>query len=640
MSGIYGIYRYDGAAADPAWLDRMRAAIAYYGPDGESRRIQGPLALGHLLLEVNPEDAFENQPVAGHRGLLVTNARLDNRDELQEAMGLTPSESARLADSYLVSLAFDRWGRDLCSHLKGDWSLAAWDSIERRLLLARDATGNANLYYHHGKGYIAFASSLRALLALPGVVREPEPLRLAQLLLAWQHNAELTAYKGFRRLVWANALTVAADGHTRSWRYWSCSPCQPLAYRRDQDYEEAFLEHYTRAVQSCLRSTKPIAAQLSAGRDSGSVVALAAPLLAAQGRTLTAYTAVPAMPPDGAANLWFGNEWDLAHQSALMAGPNVDHLPIDAAASSVLDCNRFFLDLHEGPLYGASNLHWMRAIHESAASLGARSLLTGQLGNAAVSWTGNGSAALALLQRQPAVAWRLFLCAEPNLWLALKRQLLKPILNSPYIALRRFLTPSIKSWRKYSALNPRLADELQIHARMRAAGHDPSFAHSPLDDDHPFFFSPAASIGPGISEEFAARYSLKCLDPTANLNLVEFLLRVPDDQFFRRRQSSSLFRRAFQGRLPQPVLDGARKGLQSADLGHRILRELPAFRLTLDSLDSLPEARRILDTPLLRRCLDDLASKVDPSTTARADQILLRGISVGTFLRRLSPSSP
>ena len=216
MSGIYGIYRYDGAPADPRWLERMRAAMAFYGPQGGGSKIEGPVGMGHLLLEVNPEDAFESQPVSGARGPVVSAARLDNRAALLEAFKMSSTEPPRLSDGHLVSLAFDRWGEELCSHLQGDWALAAWDAREHRLLLARDACGNATLYYHEGKGFVAFASSLKALLALPGVEREPDRLRLAQVLVSWQPDAELTAYKGFRRLVWAQAMTIAPEGRTRT----------------------------------------------------------------------------------------------------------------------------------------------------------------------------------------------------------------------------------------------------------------------------------------------------------------------------------------------------------------------------------------------------------------------------------------
>ena len=638
MSGIYGIYRYDGAPADSRWLERMRAAMAYYGPQGGGSKVEGPVGMGHLLLEVNPEDAFESQPVSGARGPVVSTARLDNRAALLEAFQVSSTEAPRFSDGHLVSLAFDRWGEELCSHLQGDWALAAWDAREHRLLLARDACGNATLYYHEGKGFVAFASSLKALLALPGVVKEPDRLRLAQVLVSWQRDAELTAYKGFRRLVWAHAMTIAPEGQTRSWRHWSPEGRQPLAFRRDEEYEEAFVEYYTRAVQSCLRTQKPVSATLSGGRDSGSVVAMAAPLLATQGRGLTAYTSVPCLPADGAGDRRMGNEWDLAHSTAVMAGANVQHIPIDAANYGVLQGIENLLDAHDGPSHAASNQYWIQAVTEAAARDGAGVVLTGQMGNATVSWTGNGSALLAILQGYPATALRLFLHAEPNPWLTLKRQVLKPLLTPGLRAFRRFKTPRGKPWQAYSALNIHLASELDLDGRMRAEGYDPTFTYSPLEDLRRRFFWPGWSIGVGIWPEMAAKHSISILDPTFNQSMVEFLLRVPDDQFRHEGQGSWLYRRAFQNRLPAPVLNGERKGLQAADLGYRILRELPAFRASLDSLDLLPEAQDILDMPLLHCCLEDLVAKVDPDTTKRAGMILLRGLGVGLFLRRLADS--
>lgn len=614
--------------------------MAFYGPHGESCKVEGPVGLGHLLLEVNPEDAFERQPLRGERGLVVSAARLDNRSALLDAFNIPASEASERTDGYLVSLAFDRWGEELCSHLQGDWAMAAWDAREHRLLLARDACGKATLYSYEGKGFIAFASSLKALLALPGVVREPDRLRLAQVLVSWQHDGELTAYNGFRRLVWAHAMTVGFDGQTRIWRHWSPEGRALLNYRRDEEYVEAFLEHYTRAVQSCLRTQKPVAAELSGGRDSGSVVALAAPLLAGQGRGLTAYTSVPCLPPDGANERQMGNEWAMAHATAAMAGANVQHVPIDAANYGVLQSIEHLLDVHDGPGHAAINHYWLHAMAETASRNGAGVVLTGQMGNAGVSWAGNGSAIRALLEGSPAMAMRLFLHAEPNPWLTLKRQLLIPLLTPGLRALRHFKSLRSRSWQSYSALNVNVAVELDLDGRMRAAGHDPTFTSSPLQDARLLYFSPDMSIGAGIGTELAARHSLSSQDPTFNLPLIEFLLRVPDDQFCHRGERNSLMKRAFRNRMPKAVLKRERSGLQAADVGHRILRELPAFRECLNTLDSLPEAQEILDMPLLHRCMEDLVVKVDPGTTGRAGMILLRGLGVGLFLSHLAEPRP
>src|SRR6185437_13112156 len=185
----------------------------------------------------------------------------------------------------------------------------------------------AALYFYTGKGFIAFATSLKALLTLPGVVKEPNLLRLAEVLVSWPHHPELTAYKGFRSLICAHVMTVLPDGQVRDKVYWSPEGRQPLRYRRNEEYVEDFLEHYSFAVQMCLRTRKPIAAELSGGRDSGSVVTLAAPYLAGRACNLTAYTYVPFFAPDGADAKYEGNEWEQAHATASMAGSNIHHVP-------------------------------------------------------------------------------------------------------------------------------------------------------------------------------------------------------------------------------------------------------------------------------------------------------------------------
>src|SRR6202008_4570557 len=107
--------------------------------------------------------------------------------------------------------------------------------------------------------------------------------------------------------------------------------------------------------QGCLRTAGPGAVTLSGGRDSGSVTAIAAPLLASHGRELAAYTSIPCLPPDGAQKTRIGDEWDQAHATALMACANVRHIAIDAAEYGILEGIEHLLAIHDGPSHAADN---------------------------------------------------------------------------------------------------------------------------------------------------------------------------------------------------------------------------------------------------------------------------------------------
>ncbi|HWJ42246.1 MAG TPA: hypothetical protein VNR67_02330, partial [Solirubrobacterales bacterium] len=52
MCGIAGIVRADGAAADPALVERMCAAIEHRGPDARGIHAEGPAGLGIQRLRV------------------------------------------------------------------------------------------------------------------------------------------------------------------------------------------------------------------------------------------------------------------------------------------------------------------------------------------------------------------------------------------------------------------------------------------------------------------------------------------------------------------------------------------------------------------------------------------------------------
>jgi asparagine synthase (glutamine-hydrolysing) len=319
-----------------------------------------------------------------------------------------------------------------------------------------------------------------------------------------------------------------------------------------------------------------------------------------------------------------------------MAGANVRHFAIDAAKYSVLRGIEHLLAIHDGPSHAAGNHYWIQAIVEAAVRDRTGVLLTGQMGNATVSWSGSGSGLRALLESQPRVAWHLFLHAEPNVWCRLKRQVLKPALTPALRSMRRLRSRRAPTWQAYSALNARMASTLELDARMRAAGHDSTFTPSPLEDPWANFLKPVKCVGAGLWSEIGATHAISVRDPTSNLAMLEFLLRVPDHQFRRHGQDSYLFKRTFRGRVPESVLEGRRKGLQAADLGHRILKELSAIREALDALDAHPAARELLDIPRMRTCLKNLVAKVDPETSQNAGTILLRGLGVGMFLHRFA----
>src|SRR5262245_13715729 len=129
MSAIVGLFCRDGRAIDRADLDRMISRLAHRGLDGARGWSQHEVGLGHLLLRTTPESLHEQQPVVRRSGELVlsADARIDNRGELIDQLGLDSRPTAEIADGEIILSAYERWGEACPEKLLGDFAFAIWD---------------------------------------------------------------------------------------------------------------------------------------------------------------------------------------------------------------------------------------------------------------------------------------------------------------------------------------------------------------------------------------------------------------------------------------------------------------------------------------------------------------------------------
>jgi asparagine synthase (glutamine-hydrolysing) len=261
--------------ADPRVLTTMLAAMAARGPDGTTMWRSGPLALGFLALHTTPEAAREQQPHIDRATgrAVVFDGRLDNRDELIEALGGTVTNDD--GDAALVMAAFNRWGADAAVRLVGDFALAIADPSARRLCCIRDVMGVRPLCYGRSRtGVLLVASEMRAVLAsglVDDTINEPRAL---EFLSERKYDSAETLYTHVLRLPPAHVLT-ADQCSTRVFRYWDLDSGAKVVYRRDDDYVEHARELFGRVVRAQTRTNGGVGVLLSGGVDSSAVAALA-----------------------------------------------------------------------------------------------------------------------------------------------------------------------------------------------------------------------------------------------------------------------------------------------------------------------------------------------------------------------------
>lgn len=643
MSAICGILHTDGRPVSGEVLTRMVAALHTWGPDGSDMWREGNVGLGHLMFHNTPEAVGDSMPKRNRAGNLVITgrARLDNRDELFEQLGLEGSQSRTLPDSSLILAAYEKWGGECPEHLLGDWSFAVWDRTRRRLFLARDHHGNTGIYYYQKGPVFAFSSGLKGILSLPGETFEPFPLRIAQVLLAWLGNPEATCYKDLLRLPPAHSLTLTEQGVSVR-RYWHPERTPELRFRSDDEYVEAFLEVFARAVRCRLRTLGEVAVALSGGLDSGSVTAIAARELGVQGRRLQTYTSIPLHEPGAAAGLDRTTDEGPLVELVARRWSNLDTFYVKAESLGPVDGLRRALELFDEPRHGAPNFYWILALMREAQGRGVRTLLTGQGGNATISWNGAGYLAQELarghLRKFFEELYGLKRVSGRPLWRLLAGQA-RQLLSLPSLGQLGNTLLRRGPWVGYSAIHMNMARELGIHQRMRRKGHDP-YLQATADPvkNRLRTLQPGASPVGFYWQETGAGFEMEVRDPTLDRRVIDYCFAIPQDQYFRNGWDRWLIRRAMADKLPGEVVWNTRRGKQAADLVHRLKAGLPDLQSAYEKMRESELVGKFLD----RRRIDDVIGRlvengVDSKISYETETVVMRGLMVGMFLLRFEP---
>jgi len=277
MSGIAGYWGYGGAELDAAAFAAFTHSQAHRGPDGEGIEHIAPerLWLGHQCLALFERAAPERQPIASGEGRfrLIFDGEIYNGAELRAELGGFGHRFLAESDAELVLAAYAQWGKDCLPRFNGIWAFALWDARARRLVLARDRFGIKPLHYCIRNGAIAFASELKAFLALPWIDGALDPAILAEAFadIDGQGAALDTLLPGVKRLQAGRAMSVDAAGTIETEYWWNTLDHLPQPPQDLRAQTEEFRALFFDACRLRLRGDAPLATEQSGGVDSSAI---------------------------------------------------------------------------------------------------------------------------------------------------------------------------------------------------------------------------------------------------------------------------------------------------------------------------------------------------------------------------------
>ena len=274
MCGIAGI-------ANPRWgipeisakTIGLRSFLAHRGPDDAGLYAAEGIGLAHTRLSII-DLAGGHQPLTNERRsiFLVANGEIYNHRELRRALATQGHQFRTASDCEAIVHLYEQYGKDCVDHLEGMFAFALWDSREQTLLLARDRFGIKPLYFACLKDGLCFASELTAIAQSGLLEKQIDPQALYAYLAFSYVPSPMSILRNVEKIR-PSERVVLRNGNLERDIYW-----RPLAAKPPRGKSEAARElawRLEKSVRSHLAADVPVAAFLSGGLDSSTIVALA-----------------------------------------------------------------------------------------------------------------------------------------------------------------------------------------------------------------------------------------------------------------------------------------------------------------------------------------------------------------------------
>lgn len=251
-------------------LERIR----HRGPDDTGQWVSADtrVGFGHVRLSIiDVESGAQPMHSEDGRYTIIYNGEVYNYIELRNELGADTFRTH--SDTEVILRAFQRWGADCVNRLRGMFAIAIWDSLEKKLFLARDRFGIKPLYWAKTSTGFYFASEVKALLPFLER-RQVNPGALSDYFTFQFCLGHKTLMDGVWQMPAAHYAVVSPGQAPKPERYWE------VHYDIDYDHTEKwFTERLTEllhdSVRVHLRADVEVGSYVSGGVDSSLVAALA-----------------------------------------------------------------------------------------------------------------------------------------------------------------------------------------------------------------------------------------------------------------------------------------------------------------------------------------------------------------------------
>jgi asparagine synthase (glutamine-hydrolysing) len=264
-------------------IKKMNDAIAHRGPNSEGVWNDEHCFLGHRRLSIIDLSDAGNQPFLSQdkRYIMVYNGELYNYKELKLELQRAEHGSKNLpyifktnTDTEVILASYLRWGIDCVKRFNGMFAFAIWDTVEQKMVVARDRMGIKPLYYQFKNNVLLFGSEIRALIHSGLIEKKINLKSVAEYIQYTTVHAPNTIIQDVFMLMPGHILEFQ-NGILKMQQFWNINDFSKST--GELSYKETCTkvnELLTASVERRLVADVPFGAFLSGGIDSSAVVGL------------------------------------------------------------------------------------------------------------------------------------------------------------------------------------------------------------------------------------------------------------------------------------------------------------------------------------------------------------------------------
>src|SRR5580698_5465552 len=276
MCGIAGILNFSDQSIDQSVIQKMTDAISHRGPDADGFFSENKISFGHRRLSIIDLSSSANQPFIDNSGryIMTFNGEIYNYKQVKP---LLPDYNFKTSsDTEVMIAAYAKWKENCLQYFSGMFAFAVWDRQENELFIARDRFGVKPLYYFIDDNKFLFASEIRSILA-SGLVKSK--INTTALLEYFTYQSFSYPYSPVKDIFQLEAASwmIIKNKKIEKKKYWNVSnSVLDFDFADEKRVHEKVRSLMLQSVERRLVSDVPVAAFLSGGIDSSSIVGLMA----------------------------------------------------------------------------------------------------------------------------------------------------------------------------------------------------------------------------------------------------------------------------------------------------------------------------------------------------------------------------